>query len=58
MKDGSDLSALLYGIKTLIKDGFMTCNSTGDGKYSVEVRVDTLIRAQALHRLLVKLTDT
>lgn len=52
-KDDTDQNS----VKTLINDGFMTCKSYFDG-YSVEIKVDTLDKAQNLHRQLIKLART
>jgi hypothetical protein len=51
----SDLSALLYSLQDSLRDTFMTCNSTPNGDYSIEIKLDSLEGAHDLHRNLIKL---
>lgn len=48
----SDLKALLYGIKGILGESFMTCNSGGKDGYNVLMQTKTLKDAHKLHRLL------
>ncbi len=54
-KDESDLSALLYDLQDSLREAFMTCNSTPNGDYSIEINVNSLECAHELHRKLINI---
>jgi hypothetical protein len=51
----SDLKTLLYGIKEVLGESFITCNSGGKDGYNILMQTKTLKEAHKLHRLLCEL---
>jgi len=42
-------------LKELLENGFITCNSSGDGQYDVKINTRTLKEAHDLHRAIINL---